>query len=196
MFEILLKTSVCIRHLQMIPDQEVPSLGNPAPVQPCLFSRGKHLRRRRGGGISQWTELFVFLSRSLQGGLLPKRRSSVQAGAGGRARRRDLVSKRRDGRWVYATIIPAAAVPRSRSYKSPPFRPRSQMARLRCARSPLLWGSMDGRIALLPYARRRRSFWIEVAWQPNSTGMTRAAVGDCRKQKMRWTRETEARATT
>ena len=89
----------------MIPDQEVPSLGNPAPVPPCLFSRGKHLRRRRGGGISQWTELFVFLSRSLQGGLLPKRRSSVQAG--GRARRRDLVSKRRDGRWVYATIIPA-----------------------------------------------------------------------------------------
>ena len=79
MFEILLKTSVCTRHLQMIPDQEVPSLGNPAPVQPCLFSRGKHLRRR-GGGISQWTELFVFLSRSLQGGLLPKRRSSVQAG--------------------------------------------------------------------------------------------------------------------
>ena len=79
MFEILLKTSVCIRHLQMIPDQEVPSLGNPAPVQPCLFSRGKHLRRR-GGGISPWTELFVFLSRSLQGGLLPKRRSSVQAG--------------------------------------------------------------------------------------------------------------------
>ena len=79
MFEILLKTSVCTRHLQMIPDQEVPSLGNPAPVQPCLFSRGKHLRQR-GGGISQWTELFVFLSRSLQGGLLPKRRSSVQAG--------------------------------------------------------------------------------------------------------------------
>ena len=125
MVEILLKTSACIRRLQMIPDQEVPSLGNPAPVQPCLFSRGKHLRRRRGGGISQWTELFVFLSRSLQGGLLPKRRSSVQAGAGGRAPRRDLVSKRRgrrDGRWVYATIIPAAAaVPRLASAVTNPL---------------------------------------------------------------------------
>ena len=80
MFEILLQATVCTRPLQMIPDQEVPSLGNPAPVQPCLFSRGKHLRRRGGRGISPWTELFVFLSRSLQGGLLPKRRSSVQAG--------------------------------------------------------------------------------------------------------------------
>ena len=156
---------------------------------------------RAGGSRSGPSCLFFFRARSREDYC----RNAVQVSrrAGRRARRRDLVSKRRgrrDGRWVYATIIPAAAaVPRlarSRSYKSPPFRPRSQMARLRCAPSPLLWGSMDGRIAILPHARRRRSFWIEVAWQPKSTGITRAAVGDCHKQKMRWTRETEARATT
>ena len=30
----------------MNPNQEDPSPGNPAPVQPCLFSRGKHFGRR------------------------------------------------------------------------------------------------------------------------------------------------------
>ena len=61
-----------------------------------------------GGSRSGPSCLFFFRARSREDYC----RNAVQVSR--RARRRDLVSKRRDGRWVYATIIPAAAaVPRS-----------------------------------------------------------------------------------
>ena len=64
---------------------------------------------RAGGSRRGPSCLFFFRARSREDYC----RNAVQVSrrAGERARRRDLVSKRRDGRWVYATIIPARGSP-------------------------------------------------------------------------------------
>ena len=132
---------------------------------------------------------------------MPKRRSSVQAGGRGR---RDLVSKRRgrrDGRWVYATIIPAA-VPRLLAQLQIPSIP-SQIPDGEIAMRPESafmgkhgWTNCSIAIRRPTAPDDRRSFWTEVAWHPNATDITRAAVGDRHKQKMKWMRQREAGATT